>query len=116
MADPNLTNFFGRVARIQKARAKEYGFDATGTLGRSHYSRPAPRRRSVVGPVLFLLVCGFLLKGVMYQQIGAETYSKRVANLMDGERVDRVGGWLMQVDPVTTFVAGKVDLALRSLK
>lgn len=116
MADPNMTDFYGRVARIQKARAKGYGFEATGTLGRSYYTKPSTRKRSVLGPIVFLAVCGFLLKGVMYQQIGAETYKIRVADLRAGEGVDRVGGWLMQADPVTIYVAGKVELVLQKLK
>ena len=65
---------------------------------------------------MLLLVCGFLMKGVMYQQIGAEGYKNRVADLRGGEWVDRVGGWLMQADPVTNYIAGKVDLVLRNLK
>ena len=116
MADPNMTDFYGRVARIQKARAKGYGFEASGTLGRSHYFKASYRRRSVLGPLVFLLLCGFLLKGVMYQQIGAETYYARVTALRAGAGVDRVGGWLMQTDPVTVFVAGKVDAVLLKLK
>ena len=116
MADPNMADFYGRVARIQTARAKGYGFEASGTLGRSYYHKAAPKRRSFLGPIVFLLVCGFLLKGVMYQQIGAQTYTTRVAGLMASEGVDRVGGWLMQADPVTVYIAGKVDMALLKFK
>ena len=116
MADPNMSDFYGRVARIRQARAKGHGFEASGTLGRSHYPKQAPKRRSIVGPVLFLFVCGFLLKGVMYQQIGAHIYTTRVADLMTGQGVDRVGGWLMQADPITIYVAGMFDLAVQKLK
>ena len=116
MPDPNMADFYGRVARLQKARAKGYGFEASGTLGRSYYPKPARKRRSFLGPVLFLLICGFLLKGVMYQQIGAQTYTARVIGLVSGEGVDLVGGWLMQADPVTVYIAGKVDLLLRKAK
>lgn len=116
MTDPNMTEFYGRVARIQKARAKGYGFEAPGTLGRSYYYRPQARRRSVIGPILFLLVAAFLLKGAIYHSVGPQSYSDRVANLMAGAGIEHVGGWLMQPEPVTMFVSDKIALGLSKLK
>lgn len=116
MADPNMSEFYGRVARIEKARAQGMGFEAPGTLGRSYYYRAPARRRSWIAPMFFLLVCGFLIKGTMYQQVGAQTYDERVKALSKGEGLDRVGDFLMQSDPVTVYVAGKIDEALRKLK
>ncbi len=112
MTDPNMSSFYGRVARIQKMRAKGYGFEAPGTLGRSYYYRPAPQRRSIMMPMIFVVMLLFALKGVIFQQVGAETYNQRVAGLMAGEGVEKVGGWLMQSDPVTLWVAGKVEALL----
>jgi hypothetical protein len=108
MIDPNLRDFYGRLARIKRARAKGFGFEAPGTLGRSACLRPVARRRSVLGPVLFLLFCGFLLKGAMYHQVGADLYNTRIANLRAGQGVEPVGGWLMQADPVTIYVADQI--------
>lgn len=116
MTDPNMTDFYGRVARIQKARAKGYGFEAPGALGRSYYIRPASRRRSFVMPVLFLLICGFLLKGIIYHSVGAESYDDRVTVLMAGKGVEPVGGWLMQAEPVTLFVSAQITKGLALLK
>lgn len=116
MADPNLTDFYGRVARIQRARAKGYGFEAPGTLGRSYYYRPPAKRRSFLMPVLFLLVSALMLKAVIYHQVGPESYSQRVAALMAGDGIDRVGGWLMQVEPVTLYLSDKIGLGLQKLK
>ena len=109
MTDPNLTDFYGRVARIQKARAKGYGFEATGTLGRSYYYRPKAKTRSIIGPIVFLLVCAFLLKGLIYHNVGAQSYNDRVASLMLGQGVEPFGGWLMQSEPVTVFVADQIS-------
>lgn len=105
MHDPNMTDFYGRVQRIRKARAKGLGFEAPGTLGRSFYYHPKSRRRSILGPVLFLAVCAVLLKGVIYNQIGAEAYNERVAALQNGDGVDKVGGWLMQEEAATRLVS-----------
>jgi hypothetical protein len=115
MTDHNLTDFYGRVARIQRARAKGYGFEAPGTLGRSYYHRAPAKRRSFIGPVLFLAICVFLLKGAIYNSVGPESYNERVAALMAGEGIDRAGGWLMQADPVTIYAADKIALGLSKL-
>ena len=116
MTDPNMTDFYGRVARLQKARAKGYGFEAPGALGRSYYHRPASRRRSILVPVLFLLICGFLLKGLIYHSVGAQSYEDRVVSLMAGKGVEPVGGWLMQTEPVTMFVAAQITKGLALIK
>ena len=115
MSDPNLSDFYGRVARIQKARSKGYGFEAPGTLGRSSYAPPRTRRRSILGPVVFLLVCAVLLKGAIYQSVGADSYAERVAGLMAGDGVEWVGGWLMQTEPATIFVSDKITAVLAAL-
>ncbi len=111
MSDPNLIDFYGRLARIEQARKLGYAHEAAGTLGLSSQRRPARRRRFFLGPILFLILCVFGLKGAIYQSIGAASYDARVESLMGGEGFDRVGGWLMQSDPVTRFVADKIALA-----
>ena len=116
MTDPNMTDFYRRLSRLEKMRAKGFGFEAEGTLGRSYYHRPVARRRSILGPILFVTFCVFLLKGTMYHEVGAETYNSRVAALMAGEGIDHVGGWIMQAEPLTVFVAGKLDALLLKLK
>lgn len=112
MTDPNMTDFYGRLARLQKAHAKGYAFEAPGALGRSFYHRPTPRRRSVVLPILFLVVCGFLLKGVLHYAVGAQSYQDRVATLVAGTGLAPVGGWLMQADPVTLFILSQITKVL----
>ena len=116
MTDPNLKDFYGRVARLQKARAKGYGFEAAGTLGRSYYTRPSTNRRSVLWPVLFLLLCTVLLKGIIYQSIGADSYGERVAALMAGDGIERAGGWLMQPEPDTILVADQITAIRAKMK
>ena len=112
MDDPNLTDFYGRVSRIQKARALGLGFEAPGTLGRSHYYQPRSRRRSMIGPVLFILLSAMVLKGAIYNQIGAESYNERVSALMAGDSAQRIGGWLMQEDPAMILVSNTITWAL----
>ena len=111
MADQNMVDFYGRVTRIKKARAKGYGFEAAGTLGRSYYSQHAPSRSrfSILKPTLIVLFGAFGLKGAIHYQIGGSVYSERVAQLKSGEGFDRLGGYLMEADPVTVFVSAKLQ-------
>jgi hypothetical protein len=116
MADPNLVDFYSNVARFEKKRAKGYGFDAAGTLGRAHFQKSQSKRRSFLMPLLLVAACGFGLKGAIYQSVGASAYNVRVAGLMAGEGFDRLGGWLMQADPVTVFVARKIGQGVAALQ
>ncbi|SNX69222.1 hypothetical protein SAMN05878503_103209 [Cereibacter ovatus] len=103
--DPNLDDFRDRLSRIEAAHAKGFGSKAPRALGRPRHA-PSPRRgRRVLGPVLVLLVVGVMLKGALLWRIGPDSYDARVATLMQGEVFDRMGGLLMQADPVTRAVA-----------
>lgn len=115
MADPNLVDFYGRVARFERARANGYGFDAEGTLGRSYFLKKSPPRRAFKRTALMVVLCIFGMKGAVLQSVGAVSYNDRVASLQAGEGFDRLGGWLMQADPVTLFVADKITQALAAL-
>lgn len=110
MTDHNMVDFYGRVSRIKKARAKGYGFEAVGTLGRSYYTQHAPARRgvSILKPALIVLFSVFGLKGTIHYQVGSAVYSERVAELKSGQGIDRLGGFLMQADPVTIYVSAKL--------
>lgn len=109
MTDANLDEFYGRVARIQKARAKGYGFEAAGSLGRSYYYRPSPKRHSFLLSTILVLVCVFGMKAAVHHQVGDEVYEARVERLMDGKGFERLGGLLMAADPVTVFVSDKMN-------
>lgn len=112
MSDPNLVAFYGRIARIERARAQGYGFEASGTLGRSHSNtRPAQRRSPVLRIVVLVAVCAFGLKAAIHATVGPENYQQRVERLVSGEGFDRLGGWLMQADPVTVWLSRQITAA-----
>jgi hypothetical protein len=104
-ADPNLRDFQSRVQRIEQARAKGYGFEAAGTLGRSHYVRPARRGISILKPLLFAFLVVVGLKGTIHFKVGGDAYQTRVDAMMAGEGFDRLGGWMMTVDPATRAIS-----------
>lgn len=115
MSDPSIADFNTRIARIRTARAKGHGFEAEGTLGRSFYTRSDPRFRRrlripVLRPLVFALVFGTVLKALFLHHLGAPAYDARVAGLTAGSGIDRIGGWLMQADPVTSSLARQIAL------
>ena len=112
MSDPCILEFNERVQKIEKARAKGYGFEADGTLGRSHYTRRKARRASVsfpfLRPALAMTAGGTVLKAIFLVNLGAAAYDSRVERLLDGHGFDRIGGWLMQADPVTIQLSSAI--------
>ena len=109
MADPNLTEFYSRVRRIEKARAKGFGFEAAGTLGRSFYHKQGSSRHGWLKPLILLMVGFFGLKAVIVHNVGSEVYQARVAGMEEGEQFARLGAWIMQADPVTLELASRID-------
>lgn len=108
MTDPNLKDFYTRLARIEHMHARGYGFEAAGTLGRMPRGRARSRIMPVARAVLFLLIGVIGLKGVIHYKVGPDLYNDRVARLEAGEGFDRLGGVLMRPDPATLWVADKL--------
>lgn len=109
MYDPNLVDFYSRVAKYESAQAQGFGHEAPGTLGRSvTYGLRKSRRRLRVMPLVFVAVAAIGMKAVILHHVGAASYEERVARLQAGQGFDRLGGWLMQVDPVTAYLAEKI--------
>lgn len=99
--DANLEDFYRRIARVEAARARGYGFEADGTIGRSYYARPAQKRFPVFKAVMVVVLSVIGLKAMIHSHIGPELYDARVAELQAGQGFDRLGGTLMAADPVT---------------
>lgn len=113
MADPNLRDFYGRLDRIEKAHQRGYGFEAAGTLGRSHYGRGRRPGVGVVAPAVFVATAVILLKALIHHGIGAGVYDARVADLWQGQTaLERIGAAVMQADPATLWLS---DLIARLL-
>ena len=112
MADPNLIDFYGRIARIQTARSKGFGFEAAGTLGRSHYYHAPKKRRALLAPALFIALSVVGLKGMILYSVGADSYNDRVASMLSSEGFDRLGGWMMQADPMSQLAAQQIGVVV----
>ncbi|WP_149141088.1 hypothetical protein [Gemmobacter caeruleus] len=113
MAEQDFNEFYARVARIEKARAMGYGFEAEGTLGRSHYHRPTRRRPRILAPLLFATLSFFCLKGALHHQIGHDTYVQRLELMQASESgMERVAAALMQADGLTMRISDQIESAL----
>lgn len=109
MADQDFTEFYDRVARVEKARAKGYGFEADGTLGRSHFARPARRKRRLIAPLIMLVVCFLGLKAALHHQIGRDVYALRVDSMrLSDSGMEQIAGFLMQADPATLWLSDRI--------
>ena len=104
MAGPFDPDFAGRLQRVEHIHRKGGGFEAAGTLGKSHYNVKPVRRSYLRGAVL---VAGsiLLIKSLLLMQIGEANYQDRVARLSTGGYVETAGAYVMQMDPVTIWIS-----------
>lgn len=105
MVDENRVDFQHRVARIRQAHVSGLGFEAQGTLGRSHYAPGRRWRIPLMGPVLVLIGFVALLKALIHLRLGGESYQARVDALWSGEGLDWLGALIMQPDPLTIWLS-----------
>lgn len=75
--------------------------------------RPARRRFVPLRAVLYLCLGFCAIKALMVTAIGQSTYEMRVAKLAQGAVVEQGGAILMQVDPVTEYLAAILDQIVR---
>jgi len=74
-----------------------------------------PRRRSASVPlrgVLLVIAAGFAFKGFLHADLGQATYGDRISASQSGTLIEKGGAWLMQVDPVTVWVAEQINTFL----
>lgn len=105
MTDPNLKNFYTRVARIERAHANGFGHEALGTLGRSLHIRPRKKGVPLLRGSVFLMAALIGMKATIYGGLGEEAYLSRLALLKQGTALERTGAWLMTPDPVSEWLA-----------
>ena len=107
MADVHQKEFGKRIQRITKHKNRlSNGFvnvvNADGLMV-AHPRRTVlrfPWRAVAVVAVLF-----FVFKGLLMAWLGDAEYSERAISLQAGTPVEQVGGWAMQPDPVTLWIA-----------
>lgn len=54
--------------------------------------------------LLLLIGAALLFKGYIYASLGATVYDERVAQLAEGQIIEKAGAWIMQADILTVTV------------
>ena len=114
MVDRNMQDFYGRLGRINRAHDSGGGFEAEGALGMSYYNarRKPARRPGILGPVVLVMMTVIAIKAAVLASIGPERYEERIAALRAGSSVEQAGAWVLQADPLTAVIAGRLRTAL----
>lgn len=114
MSDRGRATFAHRLERIDSIHAAGGAFEADGALGRRYFDahRPKPRRSLPLRALALLLIGMLLFKGALLAQMGAETYDRRITDLQTGTTLERVGGWVMQADAPSRWIATQLRNAL----
>ena len=106
MADQQ--DFALRLQRIERRRRKLRGplmsFNMDGIL----VARPRGASRSISWNGILMALAGFFgLKGLILAHAGPLDYAERLDVLTAGTLVERAGAWMMQIDPLTQWIAGE---------
>jgi hypothetical protein len=105
-------NFNKRLSALnRKHSAMSQGFSAALRSDGLIIIKPnrALRRAFPVKGLLALIFGFFVFKAIMLSSLSEITYNERVAKLKQGGTLEKGGAWLMQIDPVTTFLAGFLE-------
>lgn len=77
-------------------------------------ARPKRRAFRFSGRAVIITVLAFIgFKAFLIANLGPQTYDERVERLQDGTVVEKAGGFVMQADPLSTYVALQVGPILR---
>jgi hypothetical protein len=111
MVDPNMRDFYGRVGRIERTHQQGGGFEAAGTLGMTYYNSLKVKRRRMTWlmPVALVFCTIVAIKAAVLANIGADTYTARIAALSGGDMADKIGAYILQADPLTQYLAGQIE-------
>lgn len=106
MSDPNLEDFYGRVARIERDHAHGRTFVAAGTLALPVRRRRRDRLALVIRTSAFALVFLVCVKAASFALIGVDVGHARIEALRDGTAFERAGAALFAPDPLSVWLAG----------
>ncbi|SLN19653.1 hypothetical protein ROA7450_00635 [Roseovarius albus] len=103
-------DFDTRLKKLDRKHSRlAHGYSAQVNKDGLIVFRPKRRQMAISLRGVMLLVIGFLcFKGFLVAHIGTTTYENRITALQEGTMVEQAGGYVMQIDPVTKAIAGKL--------
>lgn len=106
--DTRLKSIKRKRLRLERGYVSKVGKDGL-IVFRPKRHRPSVPLRGVV-----YLVLGFVFfKSVILAHLGGAVYEDRLAQLSNGNLIEQAGAVVMQPDPLSTMLAGKIRPALR---
>lgn len=111
MRDPNHANFSQRLKRIDR-RHEKLARGYVTVINSDGLMVAQPRRSNLRFPwkaAALVVLLLFTFKGLVLANLGAERYAESVISLENGTPVEQVGGWVMQADPLTVWIAGRLE-------
>lgn len=108
MYDPQYDQFRGRLAKLERMHREGYGFEAPGTVGRSHYRRRLPGRIPLWRSLGMMALAVVVVKSLILAQIGPISYNQRLESAGGESVVQQVSIYIMQIDPITEWMAGEM--------
>ena len=114
MSDAYHQEFGKRLRRISKQRVKlSNGY--VNVVNSDGLIVAQPRRKGMRFPwraVAMIAILFFAFKGLLLASLGEAEYAERAISLQAGTPVEQVGGWAMQPDPVTLWIAEQFNAIL----
>nr|WP_263618922.1 hypothetical protein [Ruegeria profundi] len=103
--------FDRRIHRLNKKHAKlSRGYRATMRKDGLVVMKPQRVRSAVPAKLLLICLAGlFAFKVFLLSSLGSSAYQYRVDNLALGTPVEQAGAWVMQIDPVSAFLATQIN-------
>lgn len=115
MSQIQTREFRKRLKRIDRIHRRGGGFEASGTLGQSFYTRQARRAaRPVLRPALAMVVAVVAVKAVAVASMDEGAYLARVEALQAGTTGQRAAAFIMAPDPISQTLARLVTPLLPS--
>ncbi|TCO72969.1 hypothetical protein EV655_103198 [Rhodovulum euryhalinum] len=108
MYDPQYEEFRGRLDRLERMHRKGYGFEAPGTLGRSYSRRRLPGRIPLWRSLGTIALAVVVVKALILAQVGQINYTQRLERAAGDSVVQQVSIYIMQIDPITEWMAGEI--------
>jgi len=113
MANANHANFSARLREIDQ-RHQRLASGYVRLEERDGLLVPVEavklRRGMPLRGVSLILGMFLVFKGFLLAYLGPVTYANRVGELTGGTLVEKLGGWIMQADPVTHWIASQFSL------
>jgi hypothetical protein len=108
--------FEKRIRKITRNHDRMNGAGVIYSVNHDGLIIARPRRRRASFPlrgVLLVIAAGFAFKGFLLADLGPATYGDRISASQSGTLIEQGSAWLMQVDPVTVWVAEQINAFLR---